>query len=78
MRTLTRSAPVSGNNLTLSIDIELQRIAEEALGARKVLFGSGATEGSLVMQKAAILDADLTDDEKATVLYGAAWQVFEL
>jgi predicted TIM-barrel fold metal-dependent hydrolase len=52
--------------------------AVHTLGARKVLFGSGATEGSLVMQKAAILDADLTDDEKATVLYGAARQVFEL
>lgn len=35
VRTLARTAPVSGNNLTLSIDIELQRIAEEALGARK-------------------------------------------
>jgi hypothetical protein len=28
------------------------------------------------MQKAAILDADLTDHEKLTVLYGAARQVF--
>jgi penicillin-binding protein 2 len=35
VRTLARTAPVSGNNLTLSIDIELQRIAEEALGDRK-------------------------------------------
>ena len=35
VRTLARTAPVSGNNLTLSIDIELQRIAEDALGARK-------------------------------------------
>jgi len=51
--------------------------AVRALGARKVLFGSGATEGSLPMQKAAILDADLSDDEKATVLYGAARQVFD-
>ena len=35
VRTLARTAPVSGNNLVLSIDIELQRIAEEALGSRK-------------------------------------------
>ncbi len=35
VRTLARNAPISGNNLTLSIDIELQRIAEEALGDRK-------------------------------------------
>ena len=35
VRTLARTAPISGNNLTLSIDIELQRIAEEALGDRK-------------------------------------------
>jgi predicted TIM-barrel fold metal-dependent hydrolase len=52
--------------------------AVRALGAEKVLFGSGATEGSLFMQKAAILDADITDDEKHTVLYGAAQQVFDL
>ncbi len=35
VRTLARTAPISGNNLTLSIDIELQRIAEEALENRK-------------------------------------------
>jgi len=50
--------------------------AVRALGAERVLFGSGATEGSLFMQKAAILDADITDDEKLTVLYRAARQVF--
>ena len=50
--------------------------AVRALGARKVLFGSGATEGSLVMQKGAILDAELNDDDKATVLHGAAREVF--
>lgn len=32
VRTLSRTAPVSGNNLVLTIDIELQKIAEEALG----------------------------------------------
>jgi predicted TIM-barrel fold metal-dependent hydrolase len=53
-------------------------MAVRTLGVGKVLFGSGATEGSLFMQKAAILDADLPDEAKATVLYGAARQVFDL
>ena len=35
VRTLSRLAPVPGNSLTLTIDIELQKIAEEALGDRK-------------------------------------------
>jgi penicillin-binding protein 2 len=35
VRTLSRIAPVPGNNLVLTIDIELQKLAEEALGNRK-------------------------------------------
>ena len=35
VRTLARSAPVAGNQLTLTIDVELQRIAEQAFGNRK-------------------------------------------
>ena len=35
VRTLSRSAPVAGNQLTLTVDIELQRIAEQAFGDRK-------------------------------------------
>jgi penicillin-binding protein 2 len=35
VRTLSRTPPVAGNNLVLTIDIELQKIAEEALGNRK-------------------------------------------
>ncbi len=35
VRTLSRTAPVSGNNLQLSLDIKLQRIAEAAFGARR-------------------------------------------
>jgi len=35
VRTLARNAPVSGNNLVLTIDIELQKLAEAALGDRK-------------------------------------------
>lgn len=35
VRTLTRTAPVSGNNLTLTLDVKLQEIAEQAFGDRK-------------------------------------------
>jgi len=35
VRTLARTAPVAGNNLTLTVDAELQRIAELAFGDRK-------------------------------------------
>jgi penicillin-binding protein 2 len=35
VRTLARTAPVAGNNLTLTVDAELQRIAEKAFGDRK-------------------------------------------
>jgi penicillin-binding protein 2 len=35
VRTLARTPPVAGNNLTLTIDAELQRIAEQAFGDRK-------------------------------------------
>lgn len=35
VRVLANSPPVSGNNLTLSIDIKLQQVAEEAFGARR-------------------------------------------
>ena len=35
VRTLARTAPVAGNNLTLTIDAELQHIAEQAFGSRR-------------------------------------------
>ena len=35
VRTLARTAPLAGNNLTLTVDAELQRIAEQAFGDRK-------------------------------------------
>jgi penicillin-binding protein 2 len=35
VRTLSRKAPVSGNNLRLSLDIKLQEIVEEAFGERR-------------------------------------------
>jgi len=51
-------------------------VAVSTLGADRVLFGSGATEGSLHMQKGAILDADLTDDERFSVFYDNARRVY--
>ncbi len=35
VRTLARTAPVPGNNLTLTLDVKLQEIAEQAFGDRK-------------------------------------------
>ena len=35
VRTLSRTAPVSGKNLILSVDIELQKVIEEAFGERR-------------------------------------------
>ena len=35
VRTLSRTAPTSGNNLRLSVDIELQKIVENAFGDRR-------------------------------------------
>jgi predicted TIM-barrel fold metal-dependent hydrolase len=50
--------------------------AARMLGADRVLFGSGATEGNLHMQKGAILDAALSPNERFQVLYGNASRVF--
>lgn len=35
VRLLRRTAPVAGNNLVLTVDLELQRVAEEAFGNRR-------------------------------------------
>ena len=35
VRTLKRASPMPGNNLTLSVDIELQRVVEQAFGDRR-------------------------------------------
>jgi len=35
VRTLARTAPVPGNNLTLTLDMKLQEVAEKAFGARR-------------------------------------------
>jgi penicillin-binding protein 2 len=35
MRSLSRTAPVQGNNLTLTLDVKLQEMAEQAFGDRR-------------------------------------------
>ncbi|HIC89316.1 MAG TPA: hypothetical protein EYP04_07915, partial [Anaerolineae bacterium] len=51
-------------------------VAVRMLGANRVLFGSGATEGNLFMQKGAVLDADIEREEQTLVLYENARRVF--
>jgi predicted TIM-barrel fold metal-dependent hydrolase len=51
-------------------------VAVRALGAHKVLFGSGNVGSSLMMQKGAVMDADITDEERHTVFYETARRVF--
>jgi hypothetical protein len=53
-------------------------VAVNELGAERVLFGSGATEGNLFMQKGAVLDADLKPAEREMVLYHNACRVFDI
>jgi predicted TIM-barrel fold metal-dependent hydrolase len=59
-------------------DREKIGVAVRMLGADRVLFGSGATEGSLMMQKGVVLDAAITEEERAQVLYENARRVFGL
>jgi penicillin-binding protein 2 len=64
VRTLTRTAPVAGNNLTLTIDAELQRIAEQAFGDRKgaLVAIEPATGGILAMVAVPNYDPNLFVD----------------
>jgi penicillin-binding protein 2 len=49
VRTLARTAPVAGSNLTLTVDAELQRIAEQAFGDRKgALIAIDPTTGGIL------------------------------
>ena len=59
-------------------DLDKVGVAVRMLGADRVLFGSGATEGSPFMQKGAILDSDLTEQDRFQVLYDNARRVFDL
>jgi predicted TIM-barrel fold metal-dependent hydrolase len=51
-------------------------VAARALGANRVLFGSGTTEGNLFMQKSVVLDAKIEEQERELILYRNARQVF--
>ena len=64
VRTLARTAPVAGNNLTLTIDVELQRIAEQAFGDRKgaLVAIEPATGGILAMVAVPNYDPNLFVD----------------
>lgn len=50
--------------------------AAKMLGAERILFGSGMTEGNPFMQKGAVLDAQISDREKEMVLYENARRLF--
>ncbi|MDY7011533.1 MAG: amidohydrolase family protein [Planctomycetota bacterium] len=50
--------------------------AVKVLGAEKIMFGSGMTENNPFMQKAVVLDADITAGEKQMILYDNAVSLF--
>lgn len=64
VRTLARTAPVAGNNLTLTVDAELQRIAEQAFGDRKgaLIAIEPATGGVLALVAMPTYDPNLFID----------------
>ncbi|MDO8347065.1 MAG: penicillin-binding protein 2 [Rugosibacter sp.] len=64
VRTLSSTAPVAGNNLTLTLDAELQRIAEQAFGERKgaLIAIDPATGGILAMVSMPNYDPNLFVD----------------
>ena len=64
VRTLARTAPTPGNNLTLTVDAELQKIAEQAFGARRgaLVAIDPATGGILAMVSMPTYDPNLFVD----------------
>lgn len=64
VRTLTRTAPVAGNNLELTLDVKLQEIAEKAFGDRKgaLVAIEPATGGILAMVSMPNYDPNLFVD----------------
>ncbi len=54
------------------------RTGVRILGANRILFGSGMTEGNAFMQKAVIMEADITEREREMVLYENAKNLFML
>jgi len=53
-------------------------MAVRTLGAEKVLFGSGNVGSCLMMQKGAVLDADISEQDKRLVLYENARRLFHI
>jgi penicillin-binding protein 2 len=72
VRTLARTAPVPGNNLTLTIDAKLQEIAEQAFGNRRgsLVAIEPATGGVLALVSVPNYDPNLFVDGITT----ADWQ----
>jgi penicillin-binding protein 2 len=68
VRTLARTAPVAGNNLSLTVDVRLQEIAEKAFGDRKgsLVAIEPATGGILALVSVPNYDPNLFVDGIAT------------
>ncbi len=64
VRSLSRTAPVSGNNLTLTLDIKLQEITEKAFGDRKGALAAiePSTGGILALVSTPTFDPNLFVD----------------
>jgi penicillin-binding protein 2 len=64
VRTLTRTPPIGGNNLTLTVDAKLQEVAEKAFGDRKgaLVAIEPATGGILAMASMPNYDPNLFVD----------------
>jgi penicillin-binding protein 2 len=64
VRSLSRSAPVQGNNLTLTLDIKLQEMAEKAFGDRRgaLVAIEPATGGILALVSVPTFDPNLFID----------------
>lgn len=54
------------------------KAAVDVLGAKRIMFGSGMTEGCVDMQFGVVLDSEITDEQKQEVLYKAAQRLFKL
>ena len=59
-------------------DREKVEVAVERLGAERLLFGSGMTENNPFGQKHVVLDAQITPQQKARILYDNAVELFGL
>lgn len=64
VRSLSRTAPISGNQLTLTLDIKLQQIAEEAFGGRRgaLVAIEPSTGGILALVSSPTFDPNLFVD----------------